>query len=288
MTKKTFSLDDNLLLQYLIMLVGILLCAVGINGFLTPANLLSGGLAGICVILNSLFGINQGIVSFLMNIPIFILSKKYFDKKFLILSFVNMILFSIALGLTQDLYKYIVINDTMLQCIYGGLLNGVGMGLIFKAKASAGGLDIIAAVFKVKYDVPMKNTFLIVNFFVVCAGGFLFGPKLVMYTLISMYITSITMEMAKDSFNKQKSILLISERNEEIAQAIMSQMKSGVTFLEAEGAYTHNKKKLIYCIVSSNEISTFKDLVYKIDIDAFISINNVEEVKGAGFKEKFL
>ncbi|MDK2564840.1 YitT family protein [Romboutsia sedimentorum] len=288
MTKKTFSLEDNVFLQNSIMVIGLILSAVGINAFLTPANLLSGGLTGICVMLNNLFGINQGVASFLMNIPIFILSKKYFGKRFLVLSFINMLLFSITLGVTQDLYKYVNINDTMLQCIYGGILNGVGMGLVFKAKAAAGGLDIIAAIIKVKFDIAMKNTFLMVNFFVICAGGFLFGPKLVMYTLISMYITSITMEISKDSFNKQKSILLISQKSEEIAQIIMQEMKSGVTFLEAEGAYTNDKKKLIYCIVSSNDLAKLKDLVYKIDLDAFISINNVEEVRGAGFKEKFL
>ncbi|RDY25673.1 YitT family protein [Romboutsia weinsteinii] len=288
MTNKTFSIEDNKLLQYGVMAFGIILCAVGINGFLTPANLLSGGLAGICVILNNLFGINQGIASFLMNIPIFLLSNKYFDKRFLIVSFINMFLFSIALGATQDLYRYVNINDTMLQAIYGGLLNGAGMGLIFKAKASAGGLDIIAAVFKTKFGISMKDTFLFVNFFIVCAGGFLFGPKLVMYTLISMYITSVAMELTKDSFDKKKSILLISEKNEEIAQEIMKEMKSGVTFLDAEGAYTHAKKKIIYCIVSSGDMAKLKDLVYRIDHNAFISVNNVEEVRGAGFKEKFL
>ncbi len=89
------------------MVIGLMLSAVGINAFLTPANLLSGGLTGICVMLNNLFGINQGVASFLMNIPIFILSKKYFGKRFLVLSFINMLLFSIALGVTQDLYKYV-------------------------------------------------------------------------------------------------------------------------------------------------------------------------------------
>lgn len=288
MTKNKFSIEDNKFIQYTVMILGINLCAIGINGFLTPAKMLSGGIAGICIILNNLFNINQGIASFFMNIPIFLLSKKYFDKNFLILSFFNMFLFSIALGATQDLYKYVIIDDTMLQAIYGGILNGAGMGLIFKAKASAGGLDIIAALLKTRFDIPMKNTFMTVNFFVVCAGGVLFGPKLVMYTLISMYITSIAMEVTKDAFYKNKALMVISKKNEEIAEVIMKEMKSGVTYLDAEGAYTKAKKKIIYCIVSSGELAKFKELIYNIDIDAFISVNNVEEVRGAGFKEKFL
>ena len=176
----------------------------------------------------------------------------------------------------------------MLQCIYGGALTGIGMGLTFKARATAGGLDIIAAIMKRKYDIPMKNTFLFINFFVVCAGAFLFGAKLVMYTLITMYIISFTMDIGKDCFDRKKSILLISNKYDEISKVIMNKMGRGVTFLEAEGAYTQNKKKMIYCIISANEIGKFKDLIYDMDSEAFISVNNVEEVKGGGFKDKFL
>ena len=148
--------------------------------------------------------------------------------------------------------------------------------------------DYIAAVFKRKYDISMKNTFMFINFFIICAGEFLFGPKLVMYTLISMYITSVTMELAKDSFDNKKSILLISDKYEELSKIIMKDMKRGVTFLDAEGVYTNNKKKMIYCIISASEVGHFKELVYEKDENAFISVNNVEEVRGGGFKEKFL
>ncbi len=288
MTKKAFSVDDNIFIQYTVMIIGITLCAIGVNAFLTPANLLSGGLTGIAVLLNKLYGFNQGVVVFLINIPIFIISRKYFNKSFLILSLVNMFIYSLALSATQDLYKYITLNDTMLECIYGGVLNGIGMGLTFKARSSAGGIDLISAICKVKYEIPVKNTYLLVNVIVVSLGGILFGPKLALYTLISMYIASATMEVAKDSFNKQKSILLISDRYKEISKEIMTKMKSGVTFLEAEGAYTNNKKKLIYCIISEGDLSKFKATVYNIDENAFISINPVQEVRGGGFRQKFL
>lgn len=282
------SIEENKLFRYTLMITGIILCAVGINGFLTPANMLSGGVAGICVIMNTIWGVNQGVVSFLINIPIFLVALKFLKKDFLWISFINMFIFSLALGATQDLYKYIVINDTMLQCIYGALLNGAGMGLIFKSRASAGGLDVVAAMLKEKLNIDMKHTFMLVNFFVVGIGGFLFGAKLAMYTLIAIYITSIIMDITKDSFNNQKSILLVSEKNEEIAEKIMTKIGRGVTFLDAEGAYTHNRKKIIYCILQSGEVGRLKDLVYNIDEHAFISINDVDEVRGGGFKARFL
>lgn len=287
-TAKSLNIEDNKFLQFGLIIIGTILQAVGINAFLAPAKMLSGGLAGICIILNQTLGLNQGMMSFLINIPIFILGSRFLDRKFLVISFFNMILFSVSLGATQDLFQAFYMDDIMLQCIFGGVLNGIGMGLVFKARASAGGLDIIAAIMKRKFGIPLKNTYLTVNFFIVCAGGFLFGTKPVMYTLIAMYLTSITMDMAKDILDKNKSILLISEKYEEIAKAIMTEMGTGVTFLEAEGAYTNNKKKIVYCIVASGQVAKLTELIYSKDESAFISVNHVEEVRGAGFREKFL
>lgn len=267
---------------------GIILSIIGINGFLTPAKLLSNGLAGIAVLIESIFNINKGLFILLINIPIFLYSRKYVAKEFFYSSLVNMIIYSIGLGFATKVASYININDIMIQSIFGGVFVGVGLGLIFKANSSLGGMDIVTAILKIKYDIPIGTTFLIINTFIVCAGGILFGARLAMYTIISMYVTSITLEAAKDIFNKQKAILLISDKNEEIAKSIMNNLHRGVTFLEAEGAYTNNKKKLIYCIVSTSQVVKVKELVYEKDKNAFISINNVDEVRGGGFKTKAL
>ena len=176
----------------------------------------------------------------------------------------------------------------MIQSIFGGILIGVGVGLIFKANSSVGGLDIVMASLKIKYDISIKNASLIINFFIICAGGILFGGLKAMYTLISMYLTSIFMEKAKDIFNKQKLILLISEKYSEIASSIMEATGKGVTFLDAQGAYSKVNKKMIYCVVATNQVAKIKEIIYKEDKNAFVSINNIDEVKGGGFKEKKL
>lgn len=274
--------------KQLLIIIGIIISSIGINGFLAPADLLSSGLAGIVVILNKIFGVNQGLVILLMNIPIFLICKKYVDKEFFYSSIINMFIYSLALGISENLYKYIIIDDLMIQSIFGGILVGVGVGLIFKANSSVGGLDIVMAALKLKYDISIKNASLVINFFIICLGGILFGGLRAMYTLISMYLTSIFIEQAKDCFNKQKLILLISEKYNEIATNIMSATGKGVTFLDAEGAYTKVKKKMIYCVVSTNQVAKIKEIIYKEDKDAFVSINNIDEVKGGGFKEKRL
>lgn len=281
-------MNKEKLSKIFLIIFGITLNVIGINAFLTPANLLSNGLAGIVVIVDYIYEINQGLLILIINLPIFVYSRRYVDKEFFFSSLINMFIYSFLMGVTQNLHKYININDIMVQSIFGGILVGAGMGLIFKANSSVGGLDIITAIIKIKYDIPIGTAFLLINTVIVCIGGILFGARLAMYTIISMYVTSVALEVVKDCFNKQKSILLISDKYEEIAKHIMVNMNRGVTYLEAEGAYTNNKKKLIYCIVSSNQVVKIKELIYKIDKNAFISINNVDEVRGNGFKAKVL
>lgn len=271
-----------------LVLAGILLTVIGINGFLTPAKLLTNGFAGIAVLVDYVFGFNQGLFILLINVPIFLYARKHVNKNFFITSFINMFLYSFLLGITKDIHKFIIIDDILMQAIFGGALIGAGVGLIFKAETTVGGMDIVTAVIKIKYDVPISSTFFIINAVIVCLGGFIFGIKLALYTILSMYVTSKALEVTKDAFNKQKFILLISDKNEEIAEDIMALTKKGVTFLEGEGAYSNKKRKLLYCIIPTSQIAKIKEIIYKKDEKAFVSINNVDEVRGGGFKTKLL
>lgn len=288
MGKVKSTLEENLILRYILIIIGITISSIGINGFLKPAHLLGGGVAGMSVAINHVTGFNVGIITFLINIPIFILGFIFLEKQFCITSLINMVLFSTILGITQDIGNYIVINDIILQTVYGGILGGIGLGIVFRAKSSLGGTDIIAAILKIKKNIPMKDTGLAINFLVVCIGAILFGLNIGLYTLIGMFINSYVMNIVKDAMNYQKSVMLISNKSEEIGNSIMKDLVRGVTYIEAEGAYTHEKKRIIYCIVSSNEIPRIKEIALKYDKQAFISVNDVNEVKGRGFKEKYL
>ncbi|AUN13978.1 membrane protein [[Clostridium] sordellii] len=282
------TLDENIFLRYIVITAGITISSIGINGFLKPAHLLGGGVAGLSVALNYVSNMNIGVLSFLINIPIFILGFIFLEKEFCITSLVNMLIFSTVLGLTQNVGHYIPVNDVLLQTVYGGILGGIGLGLVFKAKSSLGGTDIIAAILKIKKNIPMKDTGLFMNFLIVCLGSALFGLELGLYTLIGMFLNVYSMNIVKDMMNTQKSVMLISSRSDDISKCIMKDLIRGVTLIEAEGAYTHEKKKIVYCIVASNEIPKIKEIALKYDKKAFISVNDVNEVKGRGFKEKYL
>lgn len=288
MSKVNTTLEDNIVLRYLAIVFGMVINCIGVNGFLRPAYLLSGGVAGASAAINYTTDINIGLLTFIINIPIFVLGFVYLEKEFCITSLINMILFSVLLGVTQNIGNIIPVQDILLQSVYGGVLCGIGAGIVFKTKSSQGGTDIIAAILKLKINIPMKDTLLGINVLIVTIGSVLFGVELALYTLIGMYISSTVMSFVKDAMNNQKSVMVISRESELIAKDIMKELHRGVTFLDAEGAYTHEKKKLIYCIVSSSEIPKIKEISLRYDKKSFISVNDVNEVKGRGFKEKTL
>ncbi len=280
--------EDNIFTKYLMIIIGMIIACIGINGFIRPAHLLGGGVAGISTAINYLTGINVGLLTFLINIPIFILGFIYLEKDFCISSLINMILFSLLLGLTQNIGDIIPVRDILLQSVFGGILAGIGSGLVFRTKSSQGGTDIIGAILKFKKNIDMKDTTLTINILIVLVSATLFGMDLALYTLIEMFLSASAMNFTKDAMNCQKSVMVISGESESIAGDIMNILQRGVTFLEAEGAYTKERKRIIYCIVSSNEIPKIKEIALTYDKRSFISVNDVTEVKGRGFKEKYL
>lgn len=266
--------------------LGMILSSIGVNAFLSPAGLLSGGVTGIAVVANKFFGANIGIVIFMLNIPIYMLGFTYLNKKFCLISMLNTVVFSLVIGLTQSII--IPVDDILLQSIFGGVLTGIGYGLVFKSESTLGGTDILGAIFKQNFNVSIKATSLSINIVVVLLGSVLFGLKPSLYTLISMYVSANVMSLVKDMMDKKESIMLISDKSSEIAEEIMQSMGRGVTFIEAEGAYTKEKKRIIYCIVFSSEIPKIKNIAFKHDKKSFISINAISDVKGKGFRDKKL
>ncbi|SHK26138.1 YitT family protein [Tepidibacter formicigenes] len=278
----------NPLYRILSLSFGSLLCAISVNAYLAPNKLLSGGASGIAIILNNLFNINIGLIILLINIPLFMISYKKLDKDFIKYSLINMLIYSFIIGSTTDAYKYIGVNDLILSAIFGGVLNGIGMFIIFRNKGSQGGTDILAKLVKQKWDVNLGSALMGFNLVIVSTGGLVFGIKKAMYTLISMYVAYQVLDKIQDSIQVKKSAMVISDSSEEISKDIMNEMGRGVTFLQGEGGYSKDSKKVIYTIINPIELPKLKEIVEKYDEHAFISINETQEVRGRGFKQGFI
>lgn len=265
--------------------IGNLLCAFAFNAFFKPNTLLSGGVGGIALMTQYLTGISSGIIIFVINIPVFIIGAKMVDRDFAIFSFISMFILSTLLTLTNGIDKYIVIDDILIGAVIGGVLNGTGMGLMFRNRTSQGGLDIVAAVLKRKYNINIGTGLMTLNSVIILTSSLLFGIRPALYTLISLYIAYQVLDKVQTGFGVKKNVLIVSNKPDEIAKEIFDKLKRGVTFLEGMGGYRKENKQIIYCIVVSNEVVKLKDMVDRIDPEAFLIINDVVEVKGSTFKE---
>lgn len=274
----------DIIRKLIFIVLGNFLCSVAFNVFFIPSKLLSGGVGGLGILIQYLTEIPTGISVFVLNIPIFIIGIKLIDREFAIYGFISMFVFSSLLTITSGLGRYIVVDDILLVSIFGGVFNGIGMGLMFRNRVSQGGFDIVAAVLRKKYNINIGTALMAVNTVIISLSALLFGYKSAMYTLIALYIGYKVLDKVQTGFNVKKNIVIVSEKHEELANAIIEKLNRGVTFLEGVGGYTHEDKKVIYCIVTSRETAKLKNIVDEIDPNAFLTINEVVEVKGRGFQ----
>ncbi|MBW9147353.1 YitT family protein [Clostridium sp. CM028] len=286
--KKVSSTDfKDLFKKIVLIILGTFILAVAINLFIIPNKLLSGGLSGIGLMLQYIFNLPMGITLLIFNIPLLILSILKINKKFTAFTILGTISLSVCLMLTSSLNNVLApVEESyrLLYCIYGGILSGIGTGIVFSNEGSTGGMDILAIYAKKKYDIEIGIMSFTINFLIVAVGSVLFNFKVGLYTLISMYITVAVMEKVMNGLNRRKMLLIVSEKEKEVSDAIMSNFNRGVTILYGEGAYTKHRKNIVYCVVSLGQLPQIKRVIKVIDQEAFISIIDIAEVEGNGFK----
>ena len=276
---------SSYILDFIIIIVGCFIASLGVNLFLTHAKLLSGGATGIALIFQYLFGFKAGYTVFIINLPLFIVSYFKLEKKFTLYSAIGMVALSLSLIITEPLSSLIQVNDVLLYCIYGGVLCGIGYGLVFLRNGSTGGTDIITMLIRKKYsNFNIGGLGFILNMMIVIVGAFFFGIARALFTLISIFIQGFVLDKVLKGLNSKNLLLIITDREEEVINYIINDLHRGVTSLLAEGEYTHDMKKMLYCILTPRQMVELKSTIHLIDPKAFITIIDVSEVKGKGFK----
>lgn len=279
-----FKITKHVLIDFLIIFIGCFIAAIGVNLFLVNAELLSSGVTGIALMLQYSLNIPSGISIFIINIPLFFLSYKFLNKKFTIYSAVGMLSFSFSLMLTKIFPNISSLDDSLIYCIYGGVLCGIGYGLVFSRNGSTGGIDIVAMIIRQKYsNFEIGKLSFSINCGIVAISAFLFGLPRALYTLISIYIQAVILDKVINGFNSKKLLLILSEKDDDIIQYVIKDMNRGVTSLVAEGEYTHERKKMLYVAVTVGQMVHLKNKILKIDPKAFITIVDVSEINGKGF-----
>ncbi|MEG1726832.1 MAG: YitT family protein [Acidaminococcaceae bacterium] len=266
--------------------VGCALMGIAVNSFYVPNKLLSGGVGGISVILYYLTALPMGLTSILINIPLFALAYRFLDRSYLFTALYGMLVFSFSLDFFNFLSTMNIVHDTLLSCIAGGALNGIGCSLLYRVNGSSGGSDIIGAVINKYYSISIGTIGFIINLGLMLFAAFVFGIEPALYTLVAFFVNFKIANTFTDGFDYKKNFIIISERYEEISEAIIQVVGRGVTYLYAEGAYTHQQRKVLFVVAKLTQVAQIRAIVRKLDPGAFVIIHDAADVMGKGFTSK--
>lgn len=271
-----------LLFDYFQIILGCFIAALGLSMFLVPNKVAAGGIGGIATVLHYLFKFPVGLTMLAFNIPLYLVGMAFLEKGFGVKTLLGSLLFSIFTQITAGFP--VITQDLMLSAVFGGVIMGVGLGIVFKARGSTGGTALASMILNhLMPSISVGQGLLIIDFFVIILSGIAFDLELALYAWIGLFISSKVIDLVQEGFNYAKAIYIISTKDREISQKILDKMGRGVTFLEARGGFTHEDKNVILCVTTPLEVSELKNIVHQIDPHAFIIVHNLHEVLGEGF-----
>jgi uncharacterized membrane-anchored protein YitT (DUF2179 family) len=267
-------------------LLGALVQALAMRLFLVPGKLVSGGISGAAQLISHYTDFPIGLMVFLGNVPLFILGWRYLGgPRFVIRTALAILTFSI---LTDTLVWFIpergLTGDLVLNSLYGGLMLGAGLGLVYRGQGTSGGSDIIGRILNHRFGISISQAYLATDSIVVLAAGFVFGWEFALYGLVMIYVSGLAAEVAVEGSSVFRTAMIVTSQPAEVAQKILDEMERGVTFLSGKGAYTGTERDVIYCVVNRSEITVLKSLVKQIDPAAFMVIGIAHEALGEGFR----
>ena len=267
----------------ILILVGLIFCALGFNLFLIPNNIAAGGFTGIAQLINSVTGFPVGTIALILNVPLFLVSMKSLGLRFGVRSLAATIGFSLLL---DNLHVPVITNDLWLSTVYGGLVSGLGFGLILRGSATTGGTDMLASlIHRLIPSIRVSVGMFIIDGLVILASAFVYDTAAAMYALICILISNVVIDFVLEGPNSSHSFFIISDKSDEIASRIMQELDRGVTGLEGMGMYSHQHKRVLLCVVSRMETVTLRRIVFSADPRAFVISAKAHDTYGEGFKE---
>ncbi|MFO7524584.1 MAG: YitT family protein [Ignavibacteriaceae bacterium] len=302
----------KVLLEFVIITIGAAIMAIGIGVFLVDAKVVPGGVSGLSMAVHYLSGgsIPVGLMIWVFNIPLYAWGLKALGKEFGIRTFYGFTLNSFFIDFFRgDIPGFNFIqfqnsqtitnlreNDFLFMVIIGAALLGIGLGLIFKFRGTTAGSDIVAAIMHKRFGVKPGMAIMLIDFFVICLAGLIIEIKdladqrsavtLTFYALFLLFISGRLVDVIIDGFDYARSAYIISDKNREIADAIMNEMSRGATAIKARGIYRNIDREVIITVVTLKELSKLTHIIKNIDPTAFVTVHNVHEVLGEGFRRR--
>jgi uncharacterized membrane-anchored protein YitT (DUF2179 family) len=274
--------------DYILILAGVLVQAVGLRLFMVPAQLASGGISGISQLINHFTGWPIGLMVFIGNIPLFLLGWRLLGgRRFALRTLVAVLAYSFfteAVLWLPFFPKDGITNDLVLNSLYGAVVSGIGYGLVYRAQGTSGGSDILARILNRWRGIPMTQSYLMTDTLVILAAGFVFGWQRALYAIIVLYISGLVVDSTLQGAGTVRTALIITENCKEVADRILAEMERGVTILNGTGAYTGEARPALYCVVTRSEVQQLKTIVHEADPKAFMVVGAAHEALGEGFQ----
>lgn len=277
----------NKIKEYLLITIGMIIVAIGLHFFLMPQKLVVGGANGLAIVLHSWIPmISIGALMIIINIVLFIVGFFAIGSNFGIKTIYASLGTSITVSLLGTLVPInkAITNDIILQLIFGVLISGIGMGIVFNQNASTGGTDIIAKIINKFFGIGLGKAVLISDFIITLGALFTFGVELGMYSLLGIIINSFVIDSTIEGISVSKEVNIVSKYSNDIKTYIVNELERGATIYFAEGAYTGEEKSVIVTVLDTRDFIKLKSYIKDIDKDAFVRVSNVYEVLGDGFK----
>lgn len=273
--------------KYMVITLACVLYGVGISLFIDPNNLAPGGFTGLSVVINRLISLETGTIYLILNIPVILLGIWKFGWKFTISTLYATLVISVSTNLLS--FAPPVTGEPILGAVFGGMLDGAGMGMVLRNSATTGGTDIIVKCLRQRFPhLKTGSLMLMIDAVIIGLSGLVFGNlDSVLYSIVSAAVTSVILDMVLYGRDGAKLIYVISDRSEAITARILSELDIGVTHLEGSGAYKNKEKKVIMCVVKKQLAHKVEEIVKEEDTSAFMIISSASEIYGEGYKSYF-
>ncbi|MEK4487484.1 YitT family protein [Psychrobacillus sp. FSL H8-0484] len=271
------------IIEYMQIMLGAALVGLAYNMFLLPARLAAGGVSGISTILYELFQFNPAYVQWLINIPLLILGVLIVGKDFSWKTLVGTTFVPLVIWLTTGIH--LPIDNPLLSAIYGGIMLGVGLGIVYRGNGSTGGTALIAQILKKFTGISSGFSQLLVDGLVVITSALVFDFELALYAMISIYVTSKVIDFVQLQTSPTKLVLIITDKEEEIQSIIKHEINRGLTKIKTLGGYSNQEKTMILCVVEQSEAVYFKKLLLEKEPASFVIFLNASEILGRGFSK---
>lgn len=265
-------------------MLGAAVMALALVLFLMPHRLAAGGASGLAVILFYLFGLPISLGILLLNLPFFIAAYFVLGSRVILRSLLGTVIFSAACQVAQLLLPAAATGDILLASVYGGILMGIGIGIVYRFRGSTGGTSLISLILNKLIGLSTGQALMYCDLIIIALGLFVFGGEVAMYAALSLFISSYVIDVVQEGLGLAKAVLIISSRGGVIADRLLTELNRGVTKLPGQGAFTGEPRELLLCVVNRLQVTQLKAIVQESDPEAFFIIGSANEVHGEGFR----